>query len=70
MQDVWARRIQTVCGTDDTEATGAIAVYFVTAGEMTHLRAVEGFLAPADLESMPVHVVDILMQTRQAIANS
>ena len=50
---------------DDSEINSAIAMYFVTAGQMAHLRAVEGFLGPAQLEVMPVHVADILQQTRQ-----
>lgn len=70
MQDTYARRIQVVCGTDDTEANAAIAMYFVTAGEMAQLRMVEGFLGPAHLEVMPVHVADILQQTRQSVAAS
>jgi len=57
-----------VCGTDDTTLTAAIAMYFVTAGQMAQLRAVEGFLGPAQLEVMPVHVADILQQTRQSLA--
>ena len=57
-----------VCATsaDDSDAIAAIAMYFVTAGQMAQLRAVEGFLGPAHLEVMPVHVADILQQTRQA----
>lgn len=57
-----------VCATaaEDVDANAAIAMYFVTAGQMAHLRAVEGFLGPAHLEVMPVHVADILQQTRQA----
>ena len=70
MQDVLARRINIVCGGDDSDSAGAIAVYFVTAGEMTQLRAVESFIAPAELEIMPVHVVDILLQTRHAASTS
>lgn len=69
-KDTYARRIQVVCGTDDTEANAAIAMYFVTAGEMAQLRMVEGFLGPAHLEVMPVHVADILQQTRQSVAAS
>ncbi len=45
-------------------------MYFVTAGQMPQLRAVEGFLHPAHLEVMPVHVADILQQTRQSLASS
>lgn len=41
-------------------------MYFVTAGEMGQFRAVEGFLGTASLEVMPVHVADILQQTRQS----
>lgn len=67
-KDLYARRIQVVCGTDDTTVTAAIAMYFVTAGQMAQLRAVEGFLGPAQLEVMPVHVADILQQTRQSVA--
>lgn len=67
-KDLYARRIQVVCGTDDTTLTAAIAMYFVTAGQMAQLRAVEGFLGPAQLEIMPVHVADILQQTRQSVA--
>ena len=70
LQDIYARRIQVVCGTDDTEANAAIAMYFVTAGQMTQLRAVEGFLGLAHLEVMPVHVADILQQTRQSLASA
>lgn len=51
---------------EDTGSSAAIAMYFVTAGQMGQLRAVEGFLGPAHLEVMPVHVADILQQTRQA----
>lgn len=43
-------------------------MYFVTAGEMAQLRAVEGFLGAASLEVMPVHVADILQQTRQSVS--
>ena len=67
LQDLLARRIQVVCGTDVAEATTAIAMYFVTAGQMGQLRAVEGFLGPAQLEVMPVHVADILQQTRNSL---
>ncbi|KAL0056422.1 hypothetical protein WJX82_011215 [Trebouxia sp. C0006] len=67
-KDLYARRIQVVCGTDDTTLTAAIAMYFVTAGQTAQLRAVEGFLGPAQLEVMPVHVADILQQTRQSLA--
>ena len=68
LQDLYSRRIQTVCATstDESDVTAAIAMYFVTAGQMAQLRAVEGFLGPAHLEVMPVHVADILQQTRQA----
>lgn len=41
-------------------------MYFVTAGEVAQLRAVQGFLgSSASVEVMPVHVADILQQTRQ-----
>lgn len=68
MQEVFSRRIQMVCAAaaEDTDSSAAIAMYFVTAGQMGQLRAVEGFLGPAHLEVMPVHVADILQQTRQA----
>ena len=51
---------------EETESSAAIAMYFVTAGQTAQLRAVEGFLGPAHLEVMPVHVADILQQTRLA----
>ena len=67
LQEVLARRVHVVCGPDTTDSKGnaAIAMYFVTAGEVAQLRAVEGFLGSAGLEVMPVHVADILQQTRQ-----
>ena len=55
---------------DETDLSAAIAMYFVTAGQMAQLRAVEGFLGPAHLEVMPVHVADILQQTRLASTKS
>lgn len=68
LQDTLARRVQVVCGPDSTDSrrSAALAMYFVTAGEMAQLRAVEGFLGAASLEVMPVHVADILRQTRQS----
>ena len=68
MQEIHYRRIQMVCAeaAEETDSSTAIAMYFVTAGQMPQLRAVEGFLGTAHLEVMPVHVADILQQTRLA----
>lgn len=68
VQEVCSRRLQVVCraAAEDSDVNAVIAMYFVTAGQMAHLRALEGFLGPAHLEVMPVHVADILHQTRQA----
>ena len=68
LQDTLTRRVQVVCGPDstDTKSSAALAMYFVTAGQIPQLRAVEGYLGAATLEVMPVHVADILQQTRQS----
>ena len=68
LQDTLTRRVQVVCSPDSTDnkSSPAIAMYFVTAGQIPQLRAVEGFLGAATLEVMPVHVADILQQTRQS----
>lgn len=64
-REICSRRLQTVCkaAAEDSDSNAAIAMYFVTAGQMAQLRALEGFLGPAHLEVMPVHVADILHQT-------
>ena len=64
VQETCSRRLQTVCKAlaEDNDTNAAIAMYFVTAGQMAQLRALEGFLGPANLEVMPVHVADILHQ--------